>query len=49
MIKPHYGGSGFKGVELERVCMDKGVGMGRKREQLLSLRNRPSLSDASSD
>ena len=49
MMIPNYGGSGFRGVELERVCMGKGVGMGRKRVQLLSLRNSPSLSDASSD
>ena len=45
------GGSGFKGVIGEllsrRVCMCGG--MGRNREQLLSFRNIPSLSDASSD
>lgn len=49
MVIPNYGGSGFKGVKLERVCVGRGVGMGRKREQLLSLRNSPSLSDVSSD
>ena len=44
-----YGGSGFRGVELVCVCMGKGMGMGHKREQLLSLRNSPSLSEVSLD
>ena len=45
------GGSGFKGVigELSSGRVYVYGGMGRKREQLLSFRNIPSLSDASSD
>ena len=45
------GGSGLRGVtgELVFVRMGMGSGMGRRIEQLLSFRNSPSLSDASSD
>ena len=53
MEKVNYGGSGFRGVEgvgvAERVGIGRRVGKGRNMEQLLSFRNNPSLSEASSD
>ena len=44
------GGSGFRGVMRVKVLVSVvDVGIGRNREQLLCLRNKPSFSDASSD
>ena len=45
-----YGGSGLRGVVSGcKLGCARGVGIGRKREQLLSFRNMPSFSEASSD
>ena len=45
-----YGGSGLSGGVGEWVVIRiMGDGIGRRMEQLLSFRNSPSLSDASSD
>ena len=50
-VKSLYGGSGFRGGVGDVVVMrlGMGVGNGRRIEQLLSFKNKPSFSDACSD